>query len=206
MRVNAYRTRRRFPGRESSTRDLARAEGCVDDGHGNARAVARLYRHCRDGELDGVHFLSGDLGRRPRSRCTERNPCCSADGFGLGSSSPWRAPVRSQPAGVAIRRPGSLGFGRSRRAGSLRLCHESGARRLAAQARPPSIDLVYAARNRARGGAAGRWARAGRWRDQQEPACGAGRNRRCRRASRDPVEWRIAPPARLRAIASMKRR
>jgi CubicO group peptidase (beta-lactamase class C family) len=63
MRVHAYRNPPEISGiGVINTRRWRAAEVPSTNGHGNARAVARLYSALAgDGELDGVHVLSKDL-------------------------------------------------------------------------------------------------------------------------------------------------
>ncbi len=63
MRVNAYRNPLELSGTGVvNTRAWRAAEVPSTNGHGNARAVARLYSAlATDGELDGVHVLSPDI-------------------------------------------------------------------------------------------------------------------------------------------------
>jgi CubicO group peptidase (beta-lactamase class C family) len=60
MRINAYRNPPNFSGMAIvNTRAWRAAEVPSTNGHGNARAVARLYSALAgDGELDGVHMLA----------------------------------------------------------------------------------------------------------------------------------------------------
>ncbi len=63
MRVNAYRNPSEVSGTGVvNTRSWRAAEVPSTNGHGNARAVARLYSALAgDGELDGVHVLSPEI-------------------------------------------------------------------------------------------------------------------------------------------------
>ena len=63
MRVNAYRNPSEISGTGVvNTRPWRSAEVPSTNGHGNARAVARLYSALAgDGELDGVHVLSPEI-------------------------------------------------------------------------------------------------------------------------------------------------
>ena len=63
MRVNAYRNPAEISGTGVvNTRRWRAAEVPSTNGHGNARAVARLYSALAgDGELDGVHVLSPEI-------------------------------------------------------------------------------------------------------------------------------------------------
>ena len=63
MRVNAYRNPPEISGTGVvNTRPWREAEVPSTNGHGNARAVARLYSALAgDGELDGVHVLSPEI-------------------------------------------------------------------------------------------------------------------------------------------------
>lgn len=60
MRINAYRNPPSFSGMAIvNTRAWRAAEVPSTNGHGNARAVARIYSALAgDGELDGVHMLA----------------------------------------------------------------------------------------------------------------------------------------------------
>jgi CubicO group peptidase (beta-lactamase class C family) len=66
MRVNAYRNPQEISGTGVvNTRSWRAAEVPSTNGHGNARAVARLYSALAgDGELDGVHVLSPEITAR----------------------------------------------------------------------------------------------------------------------------------------------
>jgi len=63
MRVNAYRNPPEISGTGVvNTRPWRAAEVPSTNGHGNARAVARLYSALAgDGEVDGVHVLSPEI-------------------------------------------------------------------------------------------------------------------------------------------------
>jgi CubicO group peptidase (beta-lactamase class C family) len=63
MRLNAYRNPRELSGAGVvNTRAWRAAEVPSANGHGNARAIARLYGALAgDGTLDGVHVLSPEL-------------------------------------------------------------------------------------------------------------------------------------------------
>ena len=63
MRINAYRNPPEISGAGVvNTRQWRAAEVPSTNGHGNARAVARLYSALAgDGELDGVHVLSPEI-------------------------------------------------------------------------------------------------------------------------------------------------
>ena len=63
MRLNAYRNPRELSGTGViNTREWRAAEVPSANGHGNARAVARLYAALAgDGTLDGVHILSPEM-------------------------------------------------------------------------------------------------------------------------------------------------
>jgi CubicO group peptidase (beta-lactamase class C family) len=63
MRVHAYRNPPGISGTDVvNTRAWRAAEVPSTNGHGNARAVARLYSALAgDGELDGVHVLSPEV-------------------------------------------------------------------------------------------------------------------------------------------------
>jgi CubicO group peptidase (beta-lactamase class C family) len=96
MRVNAYRNPPEISGTGVvNTRQWRASEVPSTNGHGNARAVARLYSALAgNGDVDGVHVLSPDMIAR-----ATRDPVEGSD--------------------IVLR-------------------HESGAGRMAAQARPPS--------------------------------------------------------------------
>jgi CubicO group peptidase (beta-lactamase class C family) len=66
MRVNAYMNPRRLSGMEIvNTRAWRAAEVPSTNGHGNARAIARLYSAlATDGRLDGVHVLAPETVAR----------------------------------------------------------------------------------------------------------------------------------------------
>jgi CubicO group peptidase (beta-lactamase class C family) len=66
MRLNAYRNPANFSGRSIvNTRAWRAAEVPSTNGHGNARAVARLYSALAgDGRLDGVHVLASETTAR----------------------------------------------------------------------------------------------------------------------------------------------
>jgi CubicO group peptidase (beta-lactamase class C family) len=63
MRLNAYRNPRELSGTGViNTREWRAAQVPSTNGHGNARAVARLYSALAgDGTLDGVHILSPEM-------------------------------------------------------------------------------------------------------------------------------------------------
>ena len=63
MRLNAYRNPLELSGMGVvNTREWRAAEAPSTNGHGNARAVARLYSALAgDGTLDGVHILSPEI-------------------------------------------------------------------------------------------------------------------------------------------------
>lgn len=62
MRVHAYRNPPEMFGAGINSRQWRAAEVPSTNGHGNARAVARLYSALAgDGGLDGVHILSQDI-------------------------------------------------------------------------------------------------------------------------------------------------
>ena len=66
MRLNAYRNPRNFSGMGIvNTRAWRAAEVPSTNGHGNARAIARLYSAlATDGKLDGVHVLAPETVAR----------------------------------------------------------------------------------------------------------------------------------------------
>jgi CubicO group peptidase (beta-lactamase class C family) len=113
MRVNAYRNPAEISGTGVvNTRAWRAAEVPSTNGHGNARAVARLYAALAgDGELDGVHVLSPET----ITRATE--PQVYGDDivlqrptrFGLG----FQLTMRERPLGPNPRAFGHFGAGGS---------------------------------------------------------------------------------------------
>jgi len=113
MRVNAYRNPMELSGTGVvNTRAWRAAEVPSTNGHGNARAVARLYSALAgDGALDGVHVLSPEI----IARATE--PYVHGDDlllqrptrFGLG----FQLTMAERPLGPSPRAFGHFGAGGS---------------------------------------------------------------------------------------------
>ena len=113
MRVNAYRNPPELSGTGIvNTRAWRAAEVPSTNGHGNARAIARLYSALAgDGTLDGVHVLSPEMV----ARATE----CAVEGhdlvlqrptrFGLG----FQLTMPERPLGPSPRAFGHFGAGGS---------------------------------------------------------------------------------------------
>jgi CubicO group peptidase (beta-lactamase class C family) len=113
MRLNAYRNPPELSGTGVvNTRAWRAAEVPSTNGHGHARAVARLYSALAgDGTLDGVHVLSPEMV----ARATE----CAVEGddlvlqrptrFGLG----FQLPMPERPLGPSPRAFGHFGAGGS---------------------------------------------------------------------------------------------
>ena len=113
MRLNAYRNPPELSGTGVvNTRAWRAAEVPSTNGHGHARAVARLYSALAgDGALDGVHVLSPETV----ARATE----CAVEGddlvlqrptrFGLG----FQLPMPERPLGPSPRAFGHFGAGGS---------------------------------------------------------------------------------------------
>ncbi len=113
MRVDAYRNPPELSGTGVvNTRAWRAAEVPSTNGHGNARAVARLYSALAgDGELDGVHVLS------PESIARATEPQVHGDDlvlqrptrFGLG----FQLTMAERPLGPSPRAFGHFGAGGS---------------------------------------------------------------------------------------------
>ena len=113
MRLNAYRNPPDLSGtRVVNTRAWRGVEVPSTNGHGNARAIARLYSALAgDGKLDGVHVLSPQM----IARASE----CAVDGddlvlqrptrFGLG----FQLAMAERPLGPSPRAFGHFGAGGS---------------------------------------------------------------------------------------------
>jgi CubicO group peptidase (beta-lactamase class C family) len=143
MRINAYRNPPNFSGMAIvNTRAWRAAEVPSTNGHGNARAVARLYSALAgDGELDGVHMLAPATVARAIEEQVNGSDIVLERPHPLRTRLPThhaRAAPRPQPVRLrAFRRRRLAWLRRSRRAGRHRLRHESGPPSLAAQARAP---------------------------------------------------------------------
>ena len=93
MRLHAYRNPPEMSGTGIiNTRRWRAAEVPSTNGHGNARAVARLYSAlASDGELDGVHILSPEIIAKAIGEQVYADEwCCNGPRVsGSDSSSPW---------------------------------------------------------------------------------------------------------------------
>jgi len=144
MRVGAYRNPPDLSGQGIiNSRGWRAAEVPSTNGHGNARAVARLYAALSgDGKLDGVHILSPATIEMAIAEQVygEDVVLQRPTRFGLGFqlTMPERRLGPGPPRFRALRRRRLARVRRSRRARRVRLRDEPGPWRLAAQARAPS--------------------------------------------------------------------
>ncbi len=113
MRVNAYRNPPEISGTGVvNTRPWRAAEVPSTNGHGNARAVARLYSALAgDGELDGVHVLSPEtIGRAATEQVYGEDLVLQRPTrFGLG----FQLTMAERPLGPNPRAFGHFGAGGS---------------------------------------------------------------------------------------------
>jgi CubicO group peptidase (beta-lactamase class C family) len=113
MRFNAYRNPPEISGTGVvNTRAWRAAEVPSTNGHGNARAVARLYSALAgDGELDGVHVLSGELIARASEEQVHGDDIVlqRPTRFGLG----FQLTMAERPLGPSPRAFGHFGAGGS---------------------------------------------------------------------------------------------
>ena len=113
MRVNAYRNPPELSGTGIvNTRAWRAAEVPSTNGHGNARAIARLYSALAgDGKLDGVHVLSPQMVARATECAVEGNDLVlqRPTRFGLG----FQLTMPERPLGPSPRAFGHFGAGGS---------------------------------------------------------------------------------------------
>ena len=113
MRVNAYRNPPELSGTGVvNTRAWRAAEVPSTNGHGNARAVARLYSALAgDGELDGVHVLSPESIERATESQVHGDDLLlqRPTRFGLG----FQLTMAERPLGPSPRAFGHFGAGGS---------------------------------------------------------------------------------------------
>jgi CubicO group peptidase (beta-lactamase class C family) len=113
MRVNAYRNPPEISGTGVvNTRAWRAAEVPSTNGHGNARAVARLYSALAgDGELDGVHVLSPEIIARATAEQVHGDDIVlqRPTRFGLG----FQLTMAERPLGPNPRAFGHFGAGGS---------------------------------------------------------------------------------------------
>jgi len=113
MRVNAYRNPPEFSGTGVvNTRPWRAAEVPSTNGHGNARAVARLYSALAgDGELGGVHVLSPEMIARATEQQVYGDDIVlqRPTRFGLG----FQLTMAERPLGPSPRAFGHFGAGGS---------------------------------------------------------------------------------------------
>jgi CubicO group peptidase (beta-lactamase class C family) len=113
MRLNAYRNPPALSGTGVvNTRAWRAAEVPSTNGHGHARAVARLYSALAgDGTLDGVHVLSPEMVARATERAVEGDDLVlqRPTRFGLG----FQLPMPERPLGPSPRAFGHFGAGGS---------------------------------------------------------------------------------------------
>jgi CubicO group peptidase (beta-lactamase class C family) len=113
MRVNAYRNPQEISGTGVvNTRSWRAAEVPSTNGHGNARAVARLYSALAgDGELDGVHVLSPEITARAAGQQVYGDDLVlqRPTRFGLG----FQLTMAERPLGPSPRAFGHFGAGGS---------------------------------------------------------------------------------------------
>ncbi len=113
MRVNAYRNPPELSGMGVvNTRAWREAEVPSTNGHGNARAVARLYAALAgDGELDGVHVLSPAIIARASEQQVYGDDILlqRPTRFGLG----FQLTMAERPLGPSPRAFGHFGAGGS---------------------------------------------------------------------------------------------
>ena len=113
MRVNAYRNPPEVSGTGVvNTRPWRAAEVPSTNGHGNARAVARLYSALAgDGELDGVHILSPEIIARATEQQVYGDDIVlqRPTRFGLG----FQLTMAERPLGPSPRAFGHFGAGGS---------------------------------------------------------------------------------------------
>ena len=113
MRVNAYRNPPELSGTGIvNTRAWRAAEVPSTNGHGNARAIARLYAALAgDGTLDGVHVLSPEMVARATECAVEGNDLVlqRPTRFGLG----FQLTMPERPLGPSPRAFGHFGAGGS---------------------------------------------------------------------------------------------
>jgi CubicO group peptidase (beta-lactamase class C family) len=113
MRLNAYRNPPELSGTGVvNTRVWRAAEVPSTNGHGHARAVARLYSALAgDGTLDGVHVLSPEMIARATVRAVEGDDLVlqRPTRFGLG----FQLPMPERPLGPSPRAFGHFGAGGS---------------------------------------------------------------------------------------------
>jgi CubicO group peptidase (beta-lactamase class C family) len=113
MRVNAYRNPPELSGTGVvNTPAWRAAEVPSTNGHGNARAVARLYSAlATDGELDGVHVLSPEIiGRATEQQVQGEDILLQRPTrFGLG----FQLTMAERPLGPSSRAFGHFGAGGS---------------------------------------------------------------------------------------------
>ena len=113
MRLNAYRNPPALSGTGVvNTRAWRAAEVPSTNGHGHARAVARLYSALAgDGTLDGVHVLSPEMVARATERAVGGDDLVlqRPTRFGLG----FQLPMPERPLGPSPRAFGHFGAGGS---------------------------------------------------------------------------------------------
>jgi CubicO group peptidase (beta-lactamase class C family) len=113
MRLNAYRNPPELSGTGIvNTRAWRAAEVPSTNGHGHARAVARLYSALAgNGDVDGVHVLSPEMIARATRDPVERNDIVlqRPTRFGLG----FQLPMAERPLGPSPRAFGHFGAGGS---------------------------------------------------------------------------------------------